>query len=51
VPEVIIFMRAKHIIGDLEGFFEEVQDNMGVKKVKAPSKNIEKSPTSQSMYY
>jgi hypothetical protein len=28
-------MRAKHIIGDFEGFFE------GVKKVEGPSKNLE----------
>ncbi len=26
VREVIIFMQAKHIIGDLEGFFEGAQD-------------------------
>jgi len=31
-------MRAKHIIGDFKGFFE------GVRKVEAPSKNLEESP-------
>jgi len=31
-------MRAKHIIGNFEGFFK------GVKKVKAPSKNSKNSP-------
>jgi|688.fasta_scaffold2735922_1 hypothetical protein len=57
VCDVIFCKLAKHIIGDLSRFFEgvsafvwpkialrHVQDNLGVKKVLAPSKNSSKSP-------
>ncbi len=38
---MFFFMRTKHIIGDFAGFSD---GNFGVKKVEAPSKNLEKSP-------
>jgi hypothetical protein len=36
----LFFKRAKHIIGN----YEVVQENLGVKKVQTPLKNLEKSP-------
>ncbi len=48
VREMIFFRRQKHIMGHFEWFFEGIstyaQDNFGVKKVSAPSKNLSKWP-------
>jgi hypothetical protein len=48
VLEIIFLSGAKHIIRHFLGFFEGVstyaQDNIGVKKVSAPSKNSAKYP-------
>jgi hypothetical protein len=46
VLEIIFLSGAKHMMGHFLGFFEffYAQDNLGVKKVSAPSKNPKKCP-------